>query len=540
MYTKFNGNDTQYINEKKLKKIEKNFSDIKIKKRKIGKIEKIEKIENIDDDLYINDEKSIKLLFKEYKYYNTTNSNLDNNNINANTNNKEEKDCIKKIENIDNNNLLNNTSKETKFLTEGKDKTCNLEASSSAISHSLESKMNNNNTNNSNKKDKQNENKILIYNRNYLSDRIIKEKTLKSNSKSFVNLNNKDNQKWKTIQNRISQRTKSEKNTTDNIFKYKITNNLNKYKNNKSNKKNKAYEDKIVNKTIGLSGLKNQNSFLIIKNSPKKGFLKKNINLENNNNYKNKIFQINQILKKRNINRPKISDCIKKEKPKKSPSSKDKKKNKILLENKNKIEIDENLLTMKSSKLLKDFLSQINMEKYLINFSMNGFDDINLILEQSKNGISSIKDNELKEAGIKLPGDRAKILIRIQEISNNFDFPIPQNIYNAIDKKNIENDKNVRKLKEWLHNLKIGFFFNNFIKGGYYSLDLLFIQMASSNPINNDILKDDLGIEKMGYRTRMINKLKDDSKKYIDNLKLNMLDINGGDQKGNNCECIIF
>ena len=544
IYTKFIGNDTQYINDKKYKKIPKNLSVIKINKKKFGKIEKIEKMDNIEniDDLYINDEKSIKLLFKEYKYYNTTSNNTDNTNTNTKNNNKEEKDCIKKVENKDYNNLLNNTSKETKFLTEGKEKTINVEISSSIMSRSSESKINNNN-NNSNKNVKQNTNKFIIYDRNYLTDRKIKENTLGVNNKSFINIINKqNNQKWKTIQNKISPKAKSEKATTDKIFKYKISNKLNsEYKKSKSNKNNNIYTSKIINKTIGLSGLKNQKSFLSNRNSHKKSFIN-NLNLDNNNNKnKNKIFQINQILKKRNVDKPKFQDFTTiHEKTKKSASFIDKKKNKIFSQDIKKNDVDENLLTMKSSKLLKDFLSQINMDEYLPNFSMNGFDDINLILEQSKNGISSIKDNELKEAGIQLPGDRAKILIRIQELSNNFNFPIPQNIYDQVDKKNIENDKNVHKLKEWLQNLKVDLFFNNFLKGGYYSLELLFIQMASSNPINGDILKDDLGIEKVGYRTRIINRLKDDSKKYIDNLKLNMLVINGGDEKGNNCECIIF
>ena len=542
------GNDTKYIKVKKDKIIKKNFSEIKIKKRKMGKLEKIEKIENYDE-LYINDEKSIKLLFKEYKYYNTTNNNIDNNpnknidNSNINNNNKEEKICLKKFENIVCNNLLNNTSKETKFITEEKEKTTvNLDASSSSISQSLESKINIKNSNNN---VKQYINKFLIYDRNYLTDRKIKENTLGNNCKSYIKLINNKSGKWKTIQNNISPKTKSEKNTTNNVFKYKISNNLNNdYKKNKSNKKINIDSNKLINRTIGLPGIKNQKSFLSNRNTPKKSFLKKNIDLENfkNNKNKNKIFQINQIIKKRNINKSKFPDFKTiREKANKSPSFLEKNKNKILSENlDNNNIIDENLLTMKSCKLLKDFLSQINMEKYLINFSMNGFDDINLILEQSKNGISSIKDNELREAGINLPGDRAKILIRIQELSKNFDFIIPKSIYDTIDKKNFENNKNFQKLKDWLNKLKVGIFFNNFIKGAYYSLDLMFIQMASSNPINNDILKDDIGIEKVGYRTRIINRLKDDSKKYIDNLKLNTLVINGGNEKEKNCECIIF
>ena len=53
---------------------------------------------------------------------------------------------------------------------------------------------------------------------------------------------------------------------------------------------------------------------------------------------------------------------------------------------------------------------------------------MNLMIEQIKWGIF-INDNELKEAGIVFSGDRAKILIRIQEKARNFSFNVPKNVY---------------------------------------------------------------------------------------------------------------
>ena len=58
----------------------------------------------------------------------------------------------------------------------------------------------------------------------------------------------------------------------------------------------------------------------------------------------------------------------------------------------------------------------------------------------------------------------------------------------------------------------------------------------------NKILKDEIGIGKVGYRSRLINKLKEDSRSYIGELTINMLVINKGegDEKTNNCQCIII
>ena len=181
------------------------------------------------------------------------------------------------------------------------------------------------------------------------------------------------------------------------------------------------------------------------------------------------------------------------------------------------------------------------MDKYLDNLAVNGFDDINLILDQSKNGGASIQDNELKEAGISIPGDRAKILIRIQELSNNFPFTVPKEVYHKIEDINkIENDENIQKLKKWLENLKVEDYLINFIYSGYHSVELLLMQMISYNPLTSEMLKEEIGIDKIGYRSRIINKLKDEARSFLGQLKTKTLVINKGAEDSNNCQCVFF
>ena len=171
-------------------------------------------------------------------------------------------------------------------------------------------------------------------------------------------------------------------------------------------------------------------------------------------------------------------------------------------------------------KKLYDFLLEIKMEKYYNFFITNGFDDINLIIEQTKNNELGINDKELKEIGIQLPGDRAKILIRIQEKAHNFSFKIPENVYYICeDLINIENDNNIIKLNKWLENIKCGFYLNNFISNNYFSLELLLIQMIAKNKLTEEIL-DEMGIYKIGHKIRILNKLKEDVKNLQNNKKL--------------------
>ena len=197
------------------------------------------------------------------------------------------------------------------------------------------------------------------------------------------------------------------------------------------------------------------------------------------------------------------------------------------------------MVMKKENSALIEFLSQINMLKYLNNLINNGFDDINLFIEVAKGG-EVIKDQELKEAGVNLPGDRAKILIRLQEKANCFGFAVPKLVYYTCqDLENIDADKNINKLKNWLVNLKMEDYLMNFISNGYHTIELLLMQMETSNPLTNEILKDEIGIEKIGYRSRIINKLKDEGRSLKHKLLASALIVNSG-ESNKNCECFIY
>ena len=57
-------------------------------------------------------------------------------------------------------------------------------------------------------------------------------------------------------------------------------------------------------------------------------------------------------------------------------------------------------------------------------------------------------------------------------------------------------------------------------------------------PINDSILKEELGILKVGHRARILNKLVEDGKKFLN--KLNNNTIVANTQMEKNCECILI
>ena len=133
---------------------------------------------------------------------------------------------------------------------------------------------------------------------------------------------------------------------------------------------------------------------------------------------------------------------------------------------------------------------------------------------------------------------RAKILIRIQDLSKNFNFNVPKTIYHCCDNfNNIQNDINIQKLNNWLKEINLSDYLHNFISCGYHSLDLLLMQMESNQPIN-DLILDELGI-KIGHKILIMNKLKDDAINYKKKYKKKIIGFDRGTEKSCN-ECFIF
>ena len=192
-----------------------------------------------------------------------------------------------------------------------------------------------------------------------------------------------------------------------------------------------------------------------------------------------------------------------------------------------------------SNKSLYEFLMQIHMQKYYYNLNNNGFEYINMIIDDTKLG-NYLTDKQLKMIGINIPGDRAKILIRFEEKANMFEFTIPKSVYYISNNfENIEDDLNICKLNAWLRNIRLEQYIKNFILCGYFSLDLLLVQSISKNPLTDDILKDEFGIEKLGHRARILNKLKEESKIFANKLRDSIMSYQTEENSKICSECIL-
>ena len=211
------------------------------------------------------------------------------------------------------------------------------------------------------------------------------------------------------------------------------------------------------------------------------------------------------------------------------------------IKNSNHDIIYDNQKSTNDSSSLYLFLSDIKMEKYLNNLQDNGFDDVNLLIYQARTE-NPITDLQLKEVGIKNMGDRARILIKLEESANNFGYSLPNEVYYICDNINsidINENKNINKLLQWLIKINVEEYLDNFLINGYYSIELLLIQMLSKNPLNDDSLKNEIEINKIGHRSRILNRLKEDNKEFNKNIRKKGLFIITG-KESKSCDCTII
>ena len=170
--------------------------------------------------------------------------------------------------------------------------------------------------------------------------------------------------------------------------------------------------------------------------------------------------------------------------------------------------------SLKFSKII-EFITEINLPKEYANILIdNGFDNLDVLIYQAKHGIALTYEN-LRDIGIKKPGERIKILVHLDEISNNFNFYFPKKIFS--DDYEINNGFNT--IKNFLEKIGMKKFLNNFIQNGIYNVELLYIQMGSKQSLKKDILIDDLDIN-ANEAKKIFFKLYENSRNYINKMKI--------------------
>ena len=184
-----------------------------------------------------------------------------------------------------------------------------------------------------------------------------------------------------------------------------------------------------------------------------------------------------------------------------------------------------------------EWLKEIKLVCYYNNFIEKKIYNLDKLIYNLKNGICNITKKDIERLGISIPGHIYRIITKMEidseKISNkitsiilgelNKDINILKNsVYCCCGCCSIENqskyyneNKKRYQLEQWLNKLRMNKYKNNFINNGFDLFEYFILQMFSSIPIDDNILKDDIGIKNVKDRDFILLQINKDIKYII-------------------------
>ena len=221
-----------------------------------------------------------------------------------------------------------------------------------------------------------------------------------------------------------------------------------------------------------------------------------------------------------------------------------------------------------------EWLKEINLECYYNLFIDKKIYNLDKLIYNLKNGICNISKNDMLKIGITTPGHVYRIITKLEIDSEKINNKISDFI---IDRKNIlsdgeinilknsivyccgccslnnqskylcNNDYKKYQLEQWLSRIKMEKYKDNFINNGFDIFEYFILQMFSSIPIDENILKEELKINNINDRDIIFLQINKDIKYIIQKttttIKKNNIKnkkINDEEKEDESSNCLIF
>ena len=189
---------------------------------------------------------------------------------------------------------------------------------------------------------------------------------------------------------------------------------------------------------------------------------------------------------------------------------------------------------------IHEWLNEINLACYSPLFIQKKIYDVNKIVEGMKKGKIKMTPKDIYKIGIKVPGHIYRIFVKLELDSGIIDNKIMEIIENK--KQGNKNEEiniltnsfynicgccslkersrstcrkrkdNVYEIEQWLININMIKYKNNFIENGFDKFEYFFLQMFGNFPIDSNILKNAIGITNEKDRDLILLRLQKDVK----------------------------
>ena len=222
-----------------------------------------------------------------------------------------------------------------------------------------------------------------------------------------------------------------------------------------------------------------------------------------------------------------------------------------------------------------EWLKEINLTCYYNLFIENKIYSLDKIIYNLKNELCNITKNDILNIGITTPGHIYRIITKLEidsekinnqisnfllvkkKIAGNGDINILKNsivyccgccsINNQSKYYCNNNDNKKYELEHWLERIKMNIYKDNFIKNGFDYFEYFILQMFSSIPIDENILKDELKIDNIKDRDFILLQINKDIKyiikkaRKINNVSIYEISSNKEEEKNDeSSNCIVF
>ncbi|MCQ2818816.1 MAG: ankyrin repeat domain-containing protein [archaeon] len=185
---------------------------------------------------------------------------------------------------------------------------------------------------------------------------------------------------------------------------------------------------------------------------------------------------------------------------------------------------------------LYEWLHEIKLQQYYKMLNSKGIYTVTNIIEDLRNEKIKISCFDIEEFGICLPGHVYRFLTKLEvdagfierkiydslfeekNLINNYDLKISREYFlgcKISDKKKKENIFEIFNLDFWLKRLNLLHLKNNFIENGFEMVEFLILQMFSSVPIDEEILRSAMHIYDENERDIIIMSLNKYSKIFL-------------------------
>ena len=212
-----------------------------------------------------------------------------------------------------------------------------------------------------------------------------------------------------------------------------------------------------------------------------------------------------------------------------------------------------------------EWLKEIKLICYYNNFIERKIYNLDKLIYNLKNGSCNINKKDIEQLGISIPGHIYRIITKMEIDSEKISNKINNILFGQLNKdinilknsvyyccgccsiqnqsKYYNNDNNKRyQLENWLSKLRMNKYKNNFIKNGFDMFEYFILQMFSSIPIDENILKDNLEIKNVKDRDFFLLQLNKDVKYILKKSEkslrtsLNEIVIDNNNKNENNIE----